>query len=67
MANPKAAPSAAKRPPASARKLTEEEVREIRKHCDEATASYSELVRRYGVSLTTVISIKKRKSWAWLP
>lgn len=43
-------------------KLTEEQVREIRRSSD----TYAELAARFGVAEPTINSIRSRQNWAWL-
>jgi hypothetical protein len=47
-------------------KLTEDQVREIRRLCDEGQTTYTALANKYGVNPSAISNIYKRKSWAWL-
>jgi len=48
-------------------KLTESEVREIRKVYAEGGVSYAKLGETYGVHKMTVAQIITRRTWTWLP
>lgn len=46
-----------------AKKLTEDDVREIRRAHDAGDASYAELAARHGVTVHTVRDVVRRKTW----
>jgi predicted XRE-type DNA-binding protein len=47
-------------------KLTEDQVREIRRLYAEGKMSQQQIANHYGVTQFTISSIVRRKSWSWL-